>query len=106
MQRGQLVAELDSERRNSLEAGIRVSGEALDVSASTYAARSTDLIFRDAQGLNVSEGRTKSVGIELETELRTAAIGSFEMVGSWARHEYDFNRRIGGGEIIESGQQP
>lgn len=103
LQRGQLVAELDSERRNSLEAGIRLAGEAFDMSASTYVARSTDLIFRDAEGLNVSEGRTKSVGIELETELRTAALGSFEMVGSWARHEYDFNRRIGGGEIIESG---
>ena len=103
LQRGQLIADLDSERRTSFELGARFSDEQISLAASAYAARSEDLIFRDAQGVNVSNGRTQSLGIEFEAELRTATLGRFELIGTWARHEYDFDQRVGGGETIESG---
>ena len=104
LQRGQLIADLNSERRNSLEAGIRWTTARMHLAGSTYVARSQDLIFRDAQGMNVSHGKTTSLGLEFEASMSLASFGRFELVGSWARHQYDFDQRIGGGEVIESGK--
>lgn len=104
LQRGQLVADLDSERRNSLETGIRWMTGRIQMAGSVYAAQSRDLIFRDAQGMNVSQGRTKSLGLEFEVSMNSTALGEFELVASWAKHQYDFDQRIGGGEVIESGK--
>ena len=104
LQRGQLVADLDSERRNSIETGLRWTSNRLQLAGSVYAARSRDLIFRDSEGMNVSQGRSESLGIEMEASINSDSLGSFELVGSWARHRYDFDQRIGGGEVIESGK--
>ena len=54
--------------------------------------------------MNVSDGKTKSLGIELELLLRSDMLGSLALVGTWNKHRYDFSQRIGGGEIIESGK--
>ena len=104
LQRRQLVADLGSERRNSLEAGVRWMSDRLKLAGSAYAAQSRDLIFRDAQGMNVSQGKTKSLGLEFEVSMDSISLGRFELVGSWAKHQYDFDQRIGGGEVIESGK--
>ncbi len=104
LQRGQLVADLDSERRDSLEVGLRWRTGRGQLATSLYAARSRHLIFRDSRGMNVSDGKTRSLGVEFEASLDAGMIGAFELVASWARHEYDFNRRIGRGEVIESGK--
>ena len=103
LQRGQLLAELDSERRQSIELGLAWRGKRADLSTSLYAARSTNLVFRDAQGRNISQGKTKSVGIELDARLEAHALGTLQLVASWARHQYDFDQALGGGEIITSG---
>ena len=103
LQRGQLLTDLNSERRNSIELGLAWNADDFQVSASTYAARSSDLIFRDAQGRNVSQGKTKSLGVEATASARADSLGSFELASSWARHQYDFDRAIGGGEMIASG---
>ena len=106
LQRGQLLADLESERRNSIELGLAWQPHAFadaSLAASAYAARSSDLIFRDAQGQNVSQGKTESFGIELDAAFNITALGTFELALAWARHQYDFDQAIGGGERIAAG---
>ena len=100
LQRGQTVADLDSERLVSFEAGFKVAGW----SASVFSSRSRDYIFREANGFNVSNGKTRSAGVEFTAEWAPAA-HVFSLAGTYAVHEYDFSRRAGGGEVIEDGNR-
>ena len=100
LQRGQTVADLDSQRQLSFEAGLKVVG----LSVSVFSARSRDYIFREANGFNVSDGKTRSVGVEFAAEWAPAE-HVFSLGGTYAVHEYDFSRRAGGGEIIEDGNR-
>ncbi len=105
LQRGQLLASLNSERRDSIELGFAYAWHRIraNFAASFYGARSDNLIFRDAEGRNVSQGKTKSLGVELQSALNSGKLGTFELIASWARHQYDFDQAIGGGEVIASG---
>ncbi|MEZ5597809.1 MAG: TonB-dependent receptor [Pseudomonadales bacterium] len=98
LQSGQRVADLDSERVVSLEAGY--ANRWLNVVA--FAERTRNMILRDSSGFNVSNGRTKSHGLELGA---SHAFGDHDVDLSltWARHRYDFDRALGGGETINKG---
>ncbi|MYF31605.1 MAG: TonB-dependent receptor plug domain-containing protein, partial [Gammaproteobacteria bacterium] len=58
LQSGQTVADLDSENLRSLEAGGRGSVGPLDFDVAVYVETTRNLIFRDANGFNVSDGAT------------------------------------------------
>ncbi len=98
LQSGQQVADLNSEELLSVEAGYR-SGW---LQAAAFAERTRNVILRDSSGFNISEGRTKSHGIELSSTL-AADPSDFSASLTWARHRYDFNRALGGGETINKG---
>lgn len=98
LQRGQEVADLDSERLSSLEAGVR--GRHWSLAA--FVERTRHFIFRDAAGFNVSDGRTKSHGVEFSGAL-TLGRHAFEVSGTYAEHRYDFDRAADQRELIESG---
>ena len=100
LQRGQTIADLDSERLLSLEAGVKYAGWSISI----FSARSRDYIFREANGFNVSDGKTRSSGVEFAGEW-VAAGHVFSLAGTYAVHEYDFSRRAGGGEMIEAGNR-
>ena len=100
LQRGQTVADLDSERLVSFEAGLKDRGW----SVSVFRERTRHYIFREANGFNVSDGKTRSAGVEVAAEW--APDGHvFSLAGTYAVHEYDFSRRAGGGEVIEKGNR-
>ena len=99
LQRGQAVADLDSERLLSAEAGIK--GGAWSVSA--FSERTKHFIFRDAAGYNVSDGKTRSLGVELAADWRLGA-HTLSLATSYAMHKYDFSRTAGRGELIENGR--
>ncbi len=98
LQSGQTIADLDSERTVSGEVGYKSSW--LDVVA--FVERTRNVVLRDSSGFNLSNGRTKSHGIEAAIRFVT---GGHELDASltWARHRYDFDRTLGGGEIITQG---
>ena len=102
LQRGQLVTDLDSETLRSVEAGMRGIGERLDYEVALYAQTVEDLIFRDANGFNVSDGRTKSAGIEFAIAWNVGS-HTLDVAGTHARHRYGFTRDVGGGERIMDG---
>ncbi len=103
LQRGQTVADLDSETLRSFEAGMRIAHAGLDIDLALYAETTAHLIFRDANGFNVSDGKTESAGIEADIAWRLGGGHSVDLAVSYARHRYAFTRAVGGGERIESG---
>ena len=98
LQRGQTVADLNSERLLSIEAGLKGGAWSL----STFRERTRHFIFRDAAGYNVSDGKTKSLGVEFAADWRLGA-HSLSLATTYAVHKYDFSRAVGGGEIITDG---
>ena len=69
---GQTVADLDSERLTAFEAGFK--NDAVAVAA--FVERTRDFLFRDADAFNVSDGRTRSAGVEFSGN---HAIGRHEL---------------------------
>jgi outer membrane receptor protein involved in Fe transport len=104
LQRNQSVADLDSERMSALEAGWRLAGERYAVSLAAYTQRKREVILRDANGFNVTGGRTRHAGLEYEFAWQPVAALRFDANGSYARHEYDFDAAIEGGETIVRGR--
>ena len=98
LQRGQTVADLDSERLLSVEAGLK--GGAWSLSA--FSERTRDFIFRDASGFNVSDGKTKSLGLEFSGNWQWRD-HTLSLAVSYAAHKYDFTRAAGRGELITDG---
>ena len=103
LQNGQQVADLESEVLDSLEIGIKSNSNSVSYEISLYAMRKDNFIFRDANGFNISDGKTRHSGIE--TQFHWQANNTLAISGnlSWAQHEYDFNRELGRGEIILKG---
>jgi iron complex outermembrane recepter protein len=102
LQRGQDVADLDAETLDAVELGLR-GRVPLTWELVVFHQRKRNFIFRDAEGFNVSDGRTGHRGIELSlehpvTETLTAAVR-----GTRAVHWYRFDRDLGG-ELIVRGR--
>ncbi len=98
LQSGQLVTDLDSERITALEIGVRTP----HVEVAAFSQRVRNFIFRDAQGFNVSDGKTRSHGIEAAFDVAFGAHG-LALAATWAKHRYDFNSDPTGREVITSG---
>lgn len=102
LQRGQTVADLDTERLRSVEAGVRGTGTRISYDLAVYAQTTTNLIFRDARGFNVSDGKTESTGVEAQVGLNRAN-HAIDLVATYADHRYAFTRDGGFGERIADG---
>lgn len=104
LQRQQSVAQLRSELLDSAELGWVGSSAALRWSFAAWAMRKDNVILRDSNGFNVSNGRTRHVGVEYEFSWRFAPHWQLALAGTEARHRYDFSLAIDGGETITSGR--
>ncbi len=98
LQRNQQVADLDSEELLSFELGFKAAW--FDVAA--FIQETDNVIFRDANGLNVSDGETESYGIEFNAS-QTFGRNTFSIAGTYAKHEYAFDRDIAGAEAVQNG---
>ena len=104
LQSGQTVADLESETLRSVEVGVRGSRRGFDFDVALYGERTANLIFRDANGFNVSDGATRSRGVE--ANLRYAAgANTFGLAATHARHRYAFTRDASRGERIVDGNE-
>ncbi len=103
LQRGQQVADLDSEFIEGLEAGIRHRSERLRVELTGYRMRKDDIILRDAQGFNITGGRTSHEGIEYGLGWSLGDRWSLLASGTLARHRYEFTGGIEQGEQVTRG---
>jgi len=103
LQSGQAVADLDSERIDSLEAGLRWQKEVWRGEAAVFAMRKRDSIYRDSEGFNVSGGRSRHEGIEATIDWRPIAWLDVRADATYARHRYDFDTVALRGETFVSG---
>jgi outer membrane receptor protein involved in Fe transport len=103
LQNGQSVDELDPETIDSLELGWRRSAGPGSLEVSAFAMQKDNYIFRDSDGLNVSDGKTEHLGVEFQADLAFDSGLYASLAGTWAKHTYDFDRSISGGETIRSG---
>jgi iron complex outermembrane recepter protein len=103
LQRNQQTADLDSERLDALEAGVKAALPSVDFALAIFTMRKRDVILRESNGFNVGNGETSHRG--LEYELRWRPLDSLELAaaGTLARHRYEFSRAVEGGEIIAEG---
>ena len=92
------MADLDSERLLSVEAGFRSGAWSL----SAFGQWTRDFIFRDASGFNISDGKTRSTGLEFSGDWHLGDHALSLAIG-YAVHKYDFTRDAGRGERIEEG---
>lgn len=105
LQSGQTVAELKSENTRSVEIGWKSLRRTLDLAISIYFDSSSNLIFRDANGMNVSDGATDSRGVEIEVHWQVNEVHEITVASTFSNHEYDFTRNLARGEVISSGNQ-
>ena len=104
LQNGQQVADLDSERIASLEVGLRFERRLLRVEAALYSMRKKNSVFRDADGFNVSAGRSEHRGVELQLGWQPRDDWNLNLSASYARHRYAFDRIASLGEQFLSGR--
>ena len=102
LQRQQSVANLNSESLDSVELGWKTQFGFMNVNTAIYAMQKSDLILRETNGFNISNGATRHVGFEYE--IRREGLSSvMTLSGTIARHQYAFSRAIEGGETIIEG---
>ena len=102
LQRQQSQADLDSESLDSVEVGWKYRGVVLSLDGAFYEMKKSDVILRETNGFNVSNGATHHRGFEYEARLDEER-WSLSLNGTFARHQYAFSRAIEGGETIVSG---
>lgn len=104
LQRGQTVADLEPVRLDSLELGVRGEWRTFGYNVALFAMDKRNVIFRDAEGFNVSNGRTRHRGIEFDLAWQPHAQWQFTLRGTRADHEYAFDYLPSDGEQFVSGR--
>ena len=95
LQNGQTTADLDTERLTSFEVGARYVARSLTLETAAYFDTTRDFILRDSDGFNVSNGRTRSQGLEVSVEYALNDQHDFDLAVTYARHKYDFTGTFG-----------
>lgn len=103
LQRGQAVADLDEVRLDAIETGLRGLAGKVRYDVAVYAMRKSDVIFRDADGFNVSGVRTTHRGVELSLNAPLTEWLDFALDASYARHRYDSSHELERGGRIRAG---
>jgi iron complex outermembrane receptor protein len=104
LQRQQSIADLDSEQLDSVEVGARGEFGLFRYSLAGFAMKKDNVIFRDANAFNVSDGRTRHRGVEYEFSWAPLEQLLLSAAGTYAKHTYDFDRAVEQGETIVAGR--
>lgn len=104
LQSGQQVADLDSERLDSFEIGVRTNRRSWSADFTAFTMRKSDSVFRDAEGFNISGASSEHHGLEGSVEVLLSSSWQLNLAASYARHTYDFNAVASRGEMFISGR--
>lgn len=94
LQTSQLVADIDSVKLDSFEAGIRGINDTYSYEISAFYMKKDNVIFQDNR-VNVDNGKSKHVGVEGMFEYNFPIDVSIRASGSIAKHQYDFDQFSG-----------
>ena len=96
LQRDQEVADLDSEQLDSIEVGIKGATGNLSYALAIYHMEKDNVIYRDSDFFNLSNGETEHQGIELEIAWNLTEDFDLALNTSYARHRYRNDEIING----------
>jgi outer membrane receptor protein involved in Fe transport len=106
LQRQQTAANLDSEELESVELGWKFRSVGMSLDLAVFTMNKDNVILRETNGFNVSNGSTRHRGLEYQLDLHPR-LGDVRLTatfaGTFARHEYTFSRAVEGGETIVAG---
>jgi outer membrane receptor protein involved in Fe transport len=102
LQTPQQSADLNSEKLDSAEIGLHWESSWSRVELAGFLMRKRNFIFQNSNRLNVSDGKTRHRGVELQAEFRTEAGVYGGIAGTYARHTYAFTQQTPG-ELITTG---
>ena len=91
IQNNQVPGEIDPERIDSLEIGLRKIADTLSFEAVAYHMRKKNFFFRDSFGNNVTDAKTKHTGIELSTAWQISDRFDLAFNYTYAVHKYASN---------------
>lgn len=103
LQSGQQVADLNSETIDSLELGWRRANDGWSMEIVAYWMKKKDSVLRDADGFNISNGRSQHRGIEFESEWQLHRDWRTLLNIGYGRHTYDFDFVAARGETFVTG---
>ncbi len=94
LQSRQTIGDVDTETLDSIEGGVRggLGGIRFDLVA--FAAEKDNFFFRDTDGLNVPDGRTRHVGFEYDVTVPLFDTLDLAAAGTYARHTYRFDNDV------------
>ena len=92
LQNQQMVGEINSEEINSTEVGLRGVSEKLHYEVVIYRMTKKNFFFRDAKGLNVTDGETSHQGLELGVDYDLSESINLAINYSYGQNEYEFDR--------------
>ncbi|WP_300998295.1 TonB-dependent receptor [Hyphomonas sp.] len=114
LQNRQVAGEIDTETLDSLEIGARGSsfGGQLDFDIALWGMEKENFFFRDSDGLNVPDGSTRHIGIDVQAGWAFTDTLSAKGNVAWSEQTYTFNRpvvaareRITSGNLIDTAPQ-
>lgn len=94
LQVNQEIGEIKEEKIKSMETGTRGSVFNITYQLSAFYMKKRHFFFRDADGFNVIDGKTKHWGIELEASIPLSETLDLNASATYARHEYDFTNEV------------
>ncbi|MBB4657929.1 TonB-dependent receptor [Parvularcula dongshanensis] len=95
LQTGQTPSGMEPETLDAAELGWRKTSERGSVSLAGFVMHKRHYFFRDADGLNVTDGQTDHIGVEAEGTLKLTDTLALSGAGTWAKHSYAFDRPVG-----------
>ena len=94
-QLNQVPGQADVETLDSLEAGVKFDNYVSSFSAAVFTMWKDNFFFRNANGFNVVNGKTRHSGVEVSFDVPLTDRLSLSGDGTWARHSYDFTEIVG-----------
>ncbi|MEO2279810.1 TonB-dependent receptor [Pseudoalteromonas sp. YIC-468] len=95
LQRAQQVADLESETLDSIELGVKGAYSDLRFTLSGYVMEKDNVIYRNSDFFNVSQGQSKHRGLELELDYRLSDTLSLQTAIANALHTYEHEQLLG-----------
>ncbi len=94
LQINQVVGENRAEKMDSFELGLRgeVLGGSYEIAG--FFMKKRNFFFRDADGFNVANGKTRHAGIEAQAALPITSWLELSGSATYARHTYEFTRDV------------
>ena len=99
LQRNQVLADLDSVTAQQYEVGVKTYQDSWSLVASIYELTKDNVIYRDSDFFNLSNGETRHQGIELSLSAKLNELFSARLNGSYSRQTYEHEQLINGVQI-------